>query len=404
MNWLRNLVLKYVPETNIRSSEEDEILSPEAIQRRRVAVISAFGLMVAIGFVILHLIWFKLEPTSFAVIGAGLLGGALSAYGLWMALWSDIRERRLRFIFIVFSILVWMGVFSSGGVTGYNSALLPVFPVVAAFLLKARDAILFTALHLTAIVVIAGLNHNLGILPQTVSEQTADLPVAVALLMATVTACAGSALYMAYQNQRVEGQLRNLLIEQAHLAVHDYLSGMGNRVRLQQRFAEENLDDGFDILLIDLDGFKAINDTYGHDAGDFLIKTASSRMAEITDESDLLIRLGGDEFVILLEKVDGTLADVRQFARYVIEVISRPYLWNGQQLRISASIGHARYPEHGETPSITLGLADKALYVAKEAGKSCCVTHGVQPKRRNSFKQRGFKPSATLKSIVSEEA
>ncbi|MEO0550566.1 MAG: GGDEF domain-containing protein [Pseudomonadota bacterium] len=402
MTWLNTLVQKYVPKTRIRSSEEDEILSPESIQRRRVAVISAFGMLVAIGFVVLQLVWFDITPTTVAVVAAGLLGAALSTYGLWMALWSDIHERRLRFIFIVFSVLVWLGVFFFGGVTGYNSALLPVFPVVAAFLLKSRDAILFTALHLTAIVVIAGLNHNLGVSPQAAEAQADNLPVTVALLMATVTACAGSALYMAYQNQRVEGQLRNLLIEQAHLAVHDYLSGMGNRVRLQQRFSLSGIEDAFDVLLIDLDGFKAINDTYGHDAGDFLIKTASARMREITDESDLLIRLGGDEFVILLEKVDGSLADVRQFGRYVIDVISRPYLWKGETLRISASIGHARYPEHGDTPSIILGLADKALYVAKEAGKACCVTHGVPFKRRNTFKQRGFKPSETLKAALAE--
>ena len=99
---------------------------------------------------------------------------------------------------------------------------------------------------------------------------------------------------------------------------------------------------------------------------------------------------GGDEFVILLEKVDGTPADVRRFGDHVIEVLSRPYPWEGQILRISASIGHARYPLHAESQSKTLGLADQALYVAKEAGKGCCVTHGERPVAKPKRKKPRF--------------
>jgi diguanylate cyclase (GGDEF)-like protein len=140
-------------------------------------------------------------------------------------------------------------------------------------------------------------------------------------------------------------------------------------------------------LLIDLDGFKAVNDTHGHNAGDFLIKTMADRLREVTDEQDLLVRLGGDEFVILLEGVDGSLTNVRKYAEYLIDIISRPYRWeNGVVLRVSASIGHARFPKHGSTPSKVLSLADKALYKAKDAGKSQCITYGTEACPKSSRK------------------
>lgn len=390
MKKLIRLIAARLPDTRIAPVNKAKIQSAEDIYRRRVSAISAFGVLVTAGFVILQFVWFELQLAAYTTIAAGVLGCALCVYALWMGLWSDLHEKKLRIVFVIFSALVWLEVFRTGGITGYNAALLPVFPVLAAFLLRTRDAILFTGLHLTVIVLIAGLDKSNGLLPSLNADRGPELAISVALLMATVAACAGSALYMAFQNQQVEGQLRELLIRQAYLAVHDYLSGLGNRVRLQQRFSEIPMDDEFDILLIDLDGFKAINDTYGHDAGDYLIKTVSERMRDVTEEADLLIRLGGDEFVILLENVDGTTQDVCQFAEHVIEVLSRPYPWNGEILRISASIGHARFPLHADSPSQALGHADKALYAAKDAGKGRCVSHGGRPKRTQVRKKRAF--------------
>lgn len=382
MTMLTEKFWSMLPPTRLLPHEPDEILSAEEMYRRRVTAISAFGCLVALGFIIIQFAWFGPRLSTFATGAAGLLAGALSAYGLWMGLWSDLHEKTLRFIFVTLSVLVWWEVFRSGGITGYNAVLLPVFPVLAAFMMRARDAILFTGLHLAVIVVIASLDSSNGLIPSLNAQRGPEFAVTVALLMAAVAACSGSALYMAYQNQHVQGQLRDLLIHQAYLAVHDYLSGLGNRVRLQQRFAELHQDDEFDILLIDLDGFKAINDTYGHEAGDHLIKTVARRMSDVTEETDLLVRLGGDEFVILLEKVDAELEDVGKFGEHVIDILSRPYPWNGEILRISASIGHTRFPLHADSPSQALGLADKALYKAKEAGKGRCITHGDRPKKR----------------------
>ena len=94
------------------------------------------------------------------------------------------------------------------------------------------------------------------------------------------------------------------------------------------------------------------------------------------------------DLVILLENVDGTLASIRKYAEYLIEIISRPYLWDKTVLRISASIGHARYPNHGSTPSKVLSLADKALYQAKDAGKRQCITYGTSAAPKPARKEQ----------------
>jgi diguanylate cyclase (GGDEF)-like protein len=217
--------------------------------------------------------------------------------------------------------------------------------------------------------------------------------------MISTLGCGAAAIMLVQQSEKVNRQLLDLVEYQSHLAAHDHLSGLGNRIRLQERFERVQDGESFDILLIDLDGFKSVNDTYGHNAGDFLIKTLSDRLREVTDENDLLVRLGGDEFVILLEEVDGTLGSVRKYAEYLIDIISRPYRFEQNVLRVSASIGHARYPDHGASPSKVLGLADSALYAAKDAGKRQCITHGTKasPKSKRRPQAPAKKPETKRK-------
>ncbi|MEC7288980.1 MAG: GGDEF domain-containing protein, partial [Pseudomonadota bacterium] len=225
-------------------------------------------------------------------------------------------------------------------------------------------------------------------LPDFMIDPQTDLLMSAFIVAAAILGCGGAAVMLVLQSDKVNRQLLDLVEYQSHLAAHDALSGLGNRIRLQQRFDSLQPGETFDVLLIDLDGFKAVNDTFGHNAGDYLIKALSERLREVTDDEDLLIRLGGDEFVILLENVDGTLASIRKYAEYLIDILSRPYLWDKTVLRISASIGHARYPNHGSTPSKVLSLADKALYQAKDAGKRQCITYGSEPRPKPARKNQ----------------
>lgn len=158
----------------------------------------------------------------------------------------------------------------------------------------------------------------------------------------------------------------------SYLASHDPLTGLFNRMALQEQLsnavlrAEENQ---FAVLFIDLDRFKTINDTLGHEVGDALLVTVAQRLQNALGEGDVLARIGGDEFTILLEQIS-CLDSVGQMAERLRQALVQPCLINGQELFVSCSIGVSIYPCDGQTPAALLKNADVAMYRAKETGKN----------------------------------
>lgn len=338
--------------------------------------VSFFAFAMTAGYTALQFYQLGVERTAWFNLATGGIGCLFAVLAIKVSLWSAKPRPYIRTLLLGFSILLWAEIYQSGGVTGYHIGILPILPVVAAILLNTRDTVFFTLLNIVIVIGIAGMAINGSQLPPfDISVQT-DIFLSAFIIMISTLGCGAAAIMLVQQSEKVNRQLLDLVEYQSHLAAHDHLSGLGNRIRLQERFERLEAGQSFDILLIDLDGFKAVNDTHGHNAGDFLLKELSDRLREVTDENDLLVRLGGDEFVILLEEVDGTLASVRKYAEYLISIISRPYRFEQNVLRVSASIGHARYPDHGGSPSKVLSLADKALYEAKDAGKRQCITYG----------------------------
>lgn len=171
--------------------------------------------------------------------------------------------------------------------------------------------------------------------------------------------------------------------QQQELALHDPLTGLPNRRLLEDRI-EHTLQQSARnrgksaILYLDLDGFKAINDTYGHGYGDDILKMVAARLVGASRKEDTVARIGGDEFVIVLGNLAGK-GDAREPAAKLIEVISEPYFINDLTLRLSTSIGIAIYPDDASSVESLLGTADTALYEAKRAGKNrfCCSPHEV---------------------------
>ncbi|MCR9224829.1 MAG: diguanylate cyclase [Hyphomonas sp.] len=375
------------PSTKLVRDDGSFILSTEDIQRRRMVFVSSFGLVMTVMYTILQVVLLGFDSTGLFNVATGVVGAAICGLGLRFSLFGERPQPMIRILLLAFSVLIWGEIAFSGGITGYHVGILPVLPVIAAILLSARDTILFTTLNLLVVLGISGLAYSGSYLPDFAIVPETDLMMSSFMIILAILGCGGAAVTLVLQSEKVNRQLMELVEYQSHLAAHDALSGLGNRIRLQQRFDALKSGETFDILLIDLDGFKAVNDTFGHNAGDYLIKALSERLREVTDEEDLLVRLGGDEFVILLENVDGTLASIRKYAEYLIEILSRPYLWDKTVLRISASIGHARYPNHGSTPSKVLSLADKALYQAKDAGKRQCITYGSTPAPKPARKE-----------------
>ncbi|WP_052951640.1 EAL domain-containing protein [Devosia soli] len=158
-----------------------------------------------------------------------------------------------------------------------------------------------------------------------------------------------------------------------HLARHDALTDLPNRIEFLEQMArtEAGMQRGemAAVLYIDLDHFKAVNDTLGHAVGDEVIKQAAVRLWGTTRESDLLARLGGDEFALLLQPIDSADAAARVADR-IIKAMCAPMNIKGQQIEIGASVGIAVGPGDGMTTDTLVKNADLALYRAKNEGRS----------------------------------
>jgi len=158
------------------------------------------------------------------------------------------------------------------------------------------------------------------------------------------------------------------------LALNDPLTGLANRRLLSDRMAMALIharreESAMAVLYLDLDGFKKINDTLGHGAGDLLLKEVARRLIKTVREEDTVARMGGDEFVIALWHVTGTDYAV-SVAQRAVEAVSRPYCLEGNSFSITTSVGVSIYPDHGEDAETLMESADQALYEAKRAGKN----------------------------------
>jgi diguanylate cyclase (GGDEF)-like protein len=156
------------------------------------------------------------------------------------------------------------------------------------------------------------------------------------------------------------------------LATTDDLTGLANRELFRSRLEAEiercaATGGSFGILLIDLDGFKEINDTLGHDYGDVLLQDLGPRLAEAIDPAGLIARLGGDEFAVLPGHVSGAITVLERIAERLLACVQLPFLVHHLALEIGASIGIARYPDDGEDAHTLLRHADIAMYEAKRA-------------------------------------
>jgi diguanylate cyclase (GGDEF)-like protein/PAS domain S-box-containing protein len=158
-----------------------------------------------------------------------------------------------------------------------------------------------------------------------------------------------------------------------HMAYHDQLTDLPNRYLLKEKVDEliresSEYDNVFAVLFLDLDRFKIVNDTMGHEIGDKLLIEVSSRLRDCLDEKDIISRYGGDEFTILLPQ--STVDRAREVAKGILTTLSNPLQLNYHEVFVTPSIGISMFPEHGFTYDMLIKHADLAMYFAKSLGKN----------------------------------
>jgi diguanylate cyclase (GGDEF)-like protein len=184
-------------------------------------------------------------------------------------------------------------------------------------------------------------------------------------------------------------ETRHAEAEIFRLARHDSLTGLANRIVFTERLSEASRclardGDGYAVIMLDLDGFKVINDTLGHPAGDRLLVEVAQRLRSAIRRTDVLARIGGDEFAIILDNAPNQPEVAIALALRIINTLAPPFDLDGHQASISACIGMVLAPEHGVDAEDLLKKADLALYSAKAGGRNSYRL--FRPEMLESFK------------------
>ncbi len=219
-----------------------------------------------------------------------------------------------------------------------------------------------------------------------VQERTAELAGANALLQAEIV-----------ERRQAEARVH-------HMAYHDSLTGLPNRALLADRLERSMLtaarsERQLAVMFLDLDRFKTINDSLGHQTGDHLLKEVASRLCRAVRASDTVARLGGDEFVVLVPGIRGSAESVG-VAEKIIEALDAPFPFEGRQLHITPSIGICLYPDDGHDVDTLMRHADAAMYHAKASGRN---NYQFFTQKMNQAAAQHFEMESSLRSALAEE-
>ncbi|VAW72541.1 diguanylate cyclase/phosphodiesterase (GGDEF & EAL domains) with PAS/PAC sensor(s) [hydrothermal vent metagenome] len=188
------------------------------------------------------------------------------------------------------------------------------------------------------------------------------------LVLASIILITGLLIYIVIVQSRTNRDRKLQTERLEHQVNHDSLTGLPNRYFLHQALKPEQLDrqyvKAFTLCLIDLDGFKEVNDTLGHQAGDQVLCELGPRLRHYLDDGEIVARLGGDEFAIVSYNTHDENG-ANEYAQRILKAFEDPFDISGITIRVGASIGLARYPEHGTTAGALLRCADVAMYLAK---------------------------------------
>jgi diguanylate cyclase (GGDEF)-like protein len=271
------------------------------------------------------------------------------------------------FLAIIFGIIITGGVLNS---------LTPVFlplPIIMAFLLiDRRTGLIYSAVTFSVYITLTGLSYRGFEFPQTIPLGNTD---DVEILLWLFFSISMLALVIAYDglSTRLIHQLKFEQEKQTYLATHDSLTDLANRQKFDEQLNEaihrsSRLGNSVTLLIIDLNKFKPINDSFGHDAGDAILVHVAKQIASTIRTDDLAARIGGDEFAVILQG-DKTIKDITALMGRLTQQITSPLRYKNKILTVTASIGIASYPDQTKTEEDLRKAADTAMYAAKKKGK-----------------------------------
>jgi diguanylate cyclase (GGDEF)-like protein len=319
-----------------------------------------------------YLFFFAPIPFSSAVFSALLL--LVMAVGYAYVLreiksGKDYESCIDRVVFFTF-IGVVAGIATSGGPLEAPCTPFLVVPIILAFALGTRNSgVKWSVITLLTHIAMIGVNEGVVKFPQFLD---ADNMLTYHVLHWVVVYLAIIFLLLIFSSitYRLKRERDAERDRYAYLAAHDPLTGLANRSMfdIQLTRALANCDRNNNIvglMMIDLDGFKPVNDQYGHDVGDQVLRIIAERLQILLRKTDTIARMGGDEFAVILENVM-TPPGVGIVADRVIAEINRPYEGLPAGVKIGASIGVAMYPDHTSNEEKLRVFADRAMYVAKK--------------------------------------
>lgn len=312
-----------------------------------------FGALFARAFLAIPAIAPRLDPVVLGIAGLGAFGMVMAATG-WISYGTIMRG--LSGTSVAAAVLV-LGIAAHALVRGYRPARFFLLAWTALLAFVALAALRNFALVPTNFLTLNGLHVGLALDVLLLSMALADR---VARLKEEAEAA------------RVEAEERERVLEQLrHMAQHDPLTGLPNRASMQERlslaleFARRNRK-RLAVMLIDLDGFKRINDERGHAAGDHVLAAIGARLRSSVRGADTVARYGGDEFVVLASELERR-EDAGHIADKIADMVSVPIAVDGRIENLGCSIGISLFPDDGEAPAELVARADKAMYEAKGA-------------------------------------
>ncbi len=194
----------------------------------------------------------------------------------------------------------------------------------------------------------------------------------------------GILLWLIWQNRAREKlleQMFNSTSVLSELANNDALTGLPNRRLLEDRMTQalksaRRSKQIVAVLFLDLDHFKVVNDTHGHNIGDKLLKSVAARLVDLLRVEDTIARIGGDEFIVLLPRIKDQ-KEVRMIAEKIVGGFTKSFTIGDKVLQLGASVGVSMYPQHALTPRNLIKQADSAMYSAKRQGRSCYAIYNT---------------------------